>query len=70
MLERYCRRAEKACAGSDERLRRYLKRAARSPLPPLIHIEKGRDGAGFGAVMQVRGAVQGWDEECGAWVHV
>ena len=50
VLGRFCRRTAQLCAPTDKLLQAYLGAPPRGP--PLIHCEMGRDGAGFGAVMQ------------------
>ena len=49
VLDRFCRRVARRCAATDAMLRRYFETAA---APAIVHREVGRQGAGFGAVMQ------------------
>ncbi len=61
VLARFCRRSAQQCAPVDEVLREALAPSVPSApdttvpitaLAPLVHVEMGRKGAGFGAVMQ------------------
>ena len=55
VIARFCRRTSRACVAVDEMLREeYSEKGLRrhASLPPLIHCQTGREGAGFGAVIQ------------------
>lgn len=50
VLERFCRRSARQCAQTDAMLRTLAHTSAAAP--PLVHIQVGRQGGGFGAVLQ------------------
>jgi hypothetical protein len=52
VLARFCKRTAEACGPVDEVLRNALQPPSARDRPPLVHVELGRKGAGFGAVMQ------------------
>ena len=52
VLARFCKRTAEACGPVDEVLRDALQPPSARGRPPLVHVELGRKGAGFGAVMQ------------------